>query len=91
MTLEQQVAQQLADVGAPEDLAPQLVAIAEQYSVPAIALLSWIRQGSPSIITGAAWLAAARVFPEEHKSGAAVKNLPTRRKPAGNSMKGPLL
>ena len=64
MTLEQQVAQQLADVGAPEDLAPQLVAIAAESSVPAVALLAWIRQGSVESITGAAWRAAARQFPQ---------------------------
>ena len=67
MTLEQQVAQQLADVGAPEDLAPQLVAIAAESNVPAVALLAWIRLGSASI-TGAAWRAAARAFPEKHKT-----------------------
>lgn len=61
------VAQQLADIGAPEDLAPQLVAIAAEYNVPAVALLSWIRNGSAGAITGGAWRAAARAFPEEHK------------------------
>lgn len=76
MTFEQQVAQQLVDVGAPEDLAPQFVAIATEYGVPAVALLSWIRQGSSSM-TGAAWLAAAREFPEVHKA--------TYRKPSGNA------
>jgi len=67
MTLEEQVAEQLSEVGAPADLAPQLVAIATEYNVPDVALLTWIRHGSPAI-TGAAWLCAARAFPEAQVS-----------------------
>ena len=43
VNLESQVALQLSDVGAPEDLAPQLVAIAIEYHVPPGDLLNWIR------------------------------------------------
>lgn len=63
--MELVIAQQLADVGAPEDLAPQLVAIAEEYHVPMLALIGWIRKGSARAITGGAWRAAARAFSKE--------------------------